>query len=429
MSRLLRVELDRFASRTLIRLGVLGVLVICCLAVVSAWQSASPPSQAEQAQAQEYYEQALAEWDENGEQIVADCQEGEDAEKETSADPDAVDWQCESQGPRLENWLGSPPSFDADTTSLLGAMSVLFVLAPLLLAGSFVSAEFSTGSIGNWLTFAPRRVRVYLSKVLAAGLAIIPVTAVAVGLVLGGSWLAYRHFDTLDAAAAGSDGSSPVARRAAHRRPRTGDRRDRRRSRVPRAAHRGGARDRARVARPGRGDPGQPGAEPAAVDADDERLGVGPGRDRLLHHARARRRRRGSRASTPRTSCRRPTRPSTWGSWHSSSPSRRSWSSAAATSADPLSDPRVGADEIVGSVRERGCEPTVSGRPTISRRARRVRQSARGGGPGACPSGSPAPPPGPPGGRRTPPGRRRRPRPGRGRARGRRGRSRPGCAR
>ena len=70
--------------------------------------------------------------------------------------------------PKLENWLGGAPSFDRDTSGLLTSISVVFVLAPLLLAGSFVSAEFSTGSIGNWLTFAPRRVRVYLSKVLAA---------------------------------------------------------------------------------------------------------------------------------------------------------------------------------------------------------------------------------------------------------------------
>ena len=45
MSRLLRVELDRFASRTLIRLGVAGVLAICCLAAFSSWQAAAPPSQ------------------------------------------------------------------------------------------------------------------------------------------------------------------------------------------------------------------------------------------------------------------------------------------------------------------------------------------------------------------------------------------------
>ncbi|KQS98634.1 ABC transporter permease subunit [Cellulomonas sp. Leaf395] len=201
MSRLLRVELDRFASRTLIRLGVVAVLVICCLGLVNAWQSASPPSQAELAQAQAYYEQALADWEVNGEQWVADCEAGEAAEKEASDTPDAVDYGCDSMEPRLENWTGSEPSFERDTAGLLTSLAVLFVMAPLLLAGSFVSAEFSTGAIGNWLTFAPQRVRVYLSKVLAAGIAIVPVAVVGVGVVLGGSWAAYRYFDVVDSGA------------------------------------------------------------------------------------------------------------------------------------------------------------------------------------------------------------------------------------
>ena len=209
MSRLLGVELDRFASRTLIRLGVAGVLAICCLAAFAAWQAAAPPSQAEIDQAQVYYEQALADFEENGEQWVADCEEGEAAEKEIAEDPDAVDWACDQMEPKLENWLGGEPSFDRDTSGLLTSVSVVFVLAPLLLAGSFVSAEFSTGSIGNWLTFAPRRVRVYLSKVLAAAFGIIPVAAVGVGIMLGASWLSYRYFDTMDAAGP-SELSSPV---------------------------------------------------------------------------------------------------------------------------------------------------------------------------------------------------------------------------
>ncbi|WP_456787636.1 ABC transporter permease [Cellulomonas sp. P5_C5] len=209
MSRLLRVELDRFASRTLIRLGVAGVLAICCIAAFASWEAAAPPSQAEVDQAQAYYEQAVDDFEEDGEQWIADCEEGEAAEKEVAEDPAAVDWACDQMEPKLENWLGGAPSFDRDTSSLLTSISVVFVLASLLLAGSFVSAEFSTGSIGNWLTFAPRRVRVYLSKVLAAGLWLIPVTAVGVGIVLGVSWLSYRYFDTMDAGAP-SELSSPV---------------------------------------------------------------------------------------------------------------------------------------------------------------------------------------------------------------------------
>lgn len=208
--RLLRVELDRFASRTLIRLGVAGVLVVCALAVVNAWQAASPPSQGELDQARVYHEQALTDWEENGERYVADCREQEAADRETAEDPELVDYGCDTMAaPELASWLPPTPSFDRDTTALLSSLAILFVLAPVLLAGSFVSAEFSTGAIGNWLTFAPRRVRVYLSKVLAVGLATIPVAAVGVALVLGGSWVAYRSFDTVEAGGP-TDLSSPV---------------------------------------------------------------------------------------------------------------------------------------------------------------------------------------------------------------------------
>ena len=211
MNRLLRVELDRFASRTLIRLGVIGVLVVCCLALASAWSTASPPSQAELDQARVYFEQSRADWEENGEQYVADCRAQEEADKETADDPGMIDYGCDQmQAPQLADWMGGAPSFERDTAVLLTSVSILFVLASLLLAGSFVSAEFSTGSIGNWLTFAPRRVQVYLSKVLAAALAIIPVAAVGVGIVLGGSWLVYRYFDTLGEASAGPGSGSPV---------------------------------------------------------------------------------------------------------------------------------------------------------------------------------------------------------------------------
>jgi ABC-2 type transport system permease protein len=68
----------------------------------------------------------------------------------------------------------------------------------VLLAVSFLSDEFSTGAIGNWLTFAPRRTRVLLSKLFAAAVATIPYAAVGLAIVIGGSWLVYDHFGEAD---------------------------------------------------------------------------------------------------------------------------------------------------------------------------------------------------------------------------------------
>jgi len=57
-----------------------------------------------------------------------------------------------------------------------------------------VAAEFSSGSIGNWLTFEPRRMRVYASKLVAAGVGLIPATVALLGLLIGGVWLITAHF-------------------------------------------------------------------------------------------------------------------------------------------------------------------------------------------------------------------------------------------
>ena len=208
MNRLLGVELDRFASRTLIRLGVLVVLIVSGLAVFAAWQAASPPSATEIAQAQTYYQQNLDDWNLHGDQQIADCRTSEQNAKDdaTAAGTDAtsIDFGCDQMtAPTLENFLGPAPEFVADSEMLLSGLANLYVLAAVLLAVSFVAAEFSTGAIGNWLTFAPRRTRVYLSKMLAAGIGAIPVTVLGVGVFLGGSWLAYQHFDALGAGDAG----------------------------------------------------------------------------------------------------------------------------------------------------------------------------------------------------------------------------------
>ena len=48
--------------------------------------------------------------------------------------------------------------------------------------------------MGNWLTFEPRRMRVYASKLGAVGLGLIPVTAALLGLLTAGMWLIVGHY-------------------------------------------------------------------------------------------------------------------------------------------------------------------------------------------------------------------------------------------
>jgi len=198
VTRLLGIEIDRFASRLLIRLGVLGLLLLSSLTLIGAYQQAQPPSAAPVAEAQKWYDQDAAEWERSGEEQLASCKAEEKREREnveaSGGDPDSVSFGCDEMKPTLENYLGQVPSFAPDTTGLLSALSPLYVLVPVLLAVSFIAAEFSTGAIGNWLTFAPRRTRVLLSKLFAAAVATIPYAAAGLAIVIGGSWLIYNHF-------------------------------------------------------------------------------------------------------------------------------------------------------------------------------------------------------------------------------------------
>ncbi|MGW6278193.1 hypothetical protein [Kribbella sp. NPDC055071] len=62
-------------------------------------------------------------------------------------------------------------------------------LLAFLIGASFIGADFSTGSIATWLTFEPRRLRVYISKLAAPSLVAAPVAILVVSLLTGGIWL------------------------------------------------------------------------------------------------------------------------------------------------------------------------------------------------------------------------------------------------
>ncbi len=60
----------------------------------------------------------------------------------------------------------------------------VFGFLAFILGASFVAAEFATGSMGTWLTFQPRRLRVASAKLCAAAMGGLAVGAVAVVLGL-----------------------------------------------------------------------------------------------------------------------------------------------------------------------------------------------------------------------------------------------------
>lgn len=183
---LLRVELRRLRSRQLIAWTMVGAVLLSLATLAGVWQTTRPPSDAELAQAERFYQEQLADWEEHGEQYTADCREGEAEEAEVTGR--AADWGCDDMEPQLEWFIHVAPPLHESLLHQVVTFAALPLLTALLIGTTFTAAELSTGSITTWLSFEPRRGRVYASKVAAAGLGVVPVAVVMLAVVILGTW-------------------------------------------------------------------------------------------------------------------------------------------------------------------------------------------------------------------------------------------------
>lgn len=193
MMRLTRVELRRLFSRRITTIALLGALILTGLMLFDSFQRAKPLSGAELTSQQVQFDQAKKDWAVNGEQQVQDCLTQQAAQQKV--DPKAAGFGCEQMEPRAENWGKPQAKFSEMMPSTLLAGSYLLIFVGFLVGASFVAAEFSSGSMANWLTFEPRRMRVYASKLAAAGLGLMPATVALLGLLTAGVWLIVHHFN------------------------------------------------------------------------------------------------------------------------------------------------------------------------------------------------------------------------------------------
>jgi len=223
--RLLRVELQRLWARRVTRWMCVLALAVVALSAVSAFGSAMPPSDAQLAEAERAYQEQRDWWDENGEEELAGCQEQE------ASDPDPnADYGCEYMEPQLEHFLPPTTTFVADDgaepvdvfegddgadvdpqvasiqasqwngwsgVGMLDEVAVAFLLLAFVVGVSFVTAEVSSGSLGMWLTFEPRRQRVYWSKAAAAGLGTVPHVLLGFAATVGASVAFFAYFGAL----------------------------------------------------------------------------------------------------------------------------------------------------------------------------------------------------------------------------------------
>lgn len=186
MIRLTKVEIRRLTARRLTVIGVIGVLAITALLLLATWFEARPQSEEQQRASQAQFEMAHQYWVEHADEDRMRCQE--DWQKQPDPKP-TLEELCSNPEPTIDQF-GKPRMVFADTMpELLLGSSYLLVFAAFLIGASFVGAEFSTGAIGNWLTFEPRRLRVYGSKLLAAAIGFVPVAIGVLAIMLLGVYL------------------------------------------------------------------------------------------------------------------------------------------------------------------------------------------------------------------------------------------------
>jgi ABC-2 type transport system permease protein len=212
MIRLLKVELGRLFSRRLFRavviLGLLGVLAVDGLIAARSSNNIATAQARADVQLQTQYADCLAQISATPGQgpTKADCDDQLPANQLKSCL--AIVAQNPVHGPTVEDcqrqatqnpYFVDPRFHFADhAKDLVIASAYLLMAAGLIVAASFVGAEWQAGTFASLLTWEPRRQRVMAAKLLAPVIAITVAAAVLMLILESGAALAADVRGTLD---------------------------------------------------------------------------------------------------------------------------------------------------------------------------------------------------------------------------------------
>lgn len=183
MMRLLRAELGRIRSRRMTWIIAALATALLGLIVYGVGQSSAPLSEAEQQRAQQAYER-------HGEEMRQQCLQDQARERERSP---GVDFHCDGIAPRPESFGKPVPKLGEVWPQAQSPATIFLGFLALLLGGSWVAAEFTTGSMGTWLTYEPRRTRVFVTKMLAVVIALTLGAVVATAAFFAGIWGVFAY--------------------------------------------------------------------------------------------------------------------------------------------------------------------------------------------------------------------------------------------
>lgn len=169
MRHALRAEARRLLSRRLTVVALLVLVAVIGLFQLSVADMVSPPSASEREVAQQMAAEERADWEAHHEEWEQECLE----DGGSPAD-------CAQPAPTAQDWIDGPYPFAESAGVAVDFGLYLTALVAFLVAASFVGAEFTTGSMANWLTFVPRRSTVFVSK-----LAVVAASSLLVGLLAG----------------------------------------------------------------------------------------------------------------------------------------------------------------------------------------------------------------------------------------------------
>ena len=167
MIRLISAEANRLLSRRMTWGVAVATLLIVAFVGWTMTQMLAPPSAEQVAQAQQAYQQMQTDVATHKDEMLAQC----------AADGTPAD-KCL---PTLESMLPSAPTHAVAMDSATSGGMMLGGLAALVLGASFIGAEYRSGSLGNWLTFVPRRGRVFAAKAIVVALASLVIGVVVIG--------------------------------------------------------------------------------------------------------------------------------------------------------------------------------------------------------------------------------------------------------
>lgn len=181
MSRLIKAEFRRALARGITKGVLLMALLFAGFTMFAMSQQVSNlPSQA---QLRSDFDTNHADWTKNHVQWEKDCK--------ASMPPDdpKASAMCAQPEPKWADYVGMNGTRGGIMHQGLPGLLPVAGLLALVLGASLVCAEFTTGSMMTWLTFEPRRVPVYVSKVLVATVMGLLTTLVLVALAGPGFWL------------------------------------------------------------------------------------------------------------------------------------------------------------------------------------------------------------------------------------------------